>query len=642
MLVRIFAALARSLCLAAVAALLGPDTLSAQAPAQLIEPPSLAKAVAAGVLPPLAERLPQQPSVVEFAAPLQPGEHGGDLRTLIRKSADTKLLVVYGYARLVGYTPDLDILPDILAGYEVENGRIFTLKLRPGHRWSDGHPFTAEDFRYYWEDVANNPDLSPSGPSRALAVAGEPARFEVIDEHTVRYTWSRPNPAFLPQLAGAFPLVIYRPAHYLRQFHRKHADPETLAQMLKTGRVANWAVLHESKGNMYRLGNPDLPTLQPWMLRTPPPARRFIAERNPYYHRIDGNGRQLPYIDRILLTVTRPPLILPKTLGGEVDLQARGLTFDDTVLLRQALPRDQYRTYLWRQGTGSEVALYPNFNVNDPVWRDMVRDVRFRRALSLATDRSAINNFLFLGLARESNNTVLPESPLFKPTFQTSWAQFDLEAANALLDEIGLTQRDGAGIRLLPDGRPLQIVVQTAGESQQHVDTLEIIAEPWEKAGVKLFIKPSQRELLRRRVAVGDALMTTRSGLANGIATAEMSPEELAPHHPYDPQWPKWGSYIQSEGKSGEPVDLPEVQRLLELKKAWQDATNTAERLAIWQEMLAIHADQVFTIGTVSGVPQPIVVSTRLMNVPEEGHYNWDPGAGFGMYRPDTFWFLEQ
>ena len=134
-------------------------------------------------------------------------------------------MVIYGYARLVAYNLEFEIVPDILERVEVKDGRIFTLYLRQGHKWSDGRPFTSEDFRYYWEDVANNRELSPGGPHKVLLVDGEPPRFEVVDETTVRYSWSKPNPQFLPKLAAASPLFIYRPAHYLKRFHNRYTAP---------------------------------------------------------------------------------------------------------------------------------------------------------------------------------------------------------------------------------------------------------------------------------------------------------------------------------------------------------------------------------------------------------------------------------
>src|SRR5690349_8604030 len=191
--------------------------------ASFVETPMFAEDVAAKKLPPVQERLPETPLVVRMDGKLlQPGHHGGDLHMLIGRSRDVRMLVVYGYSRLVGYDRDLNIVPDLLESFEVQEGRIFTFKLRKGHKWSDGAPFTSEDFRYFWEDVANNKELSPAGPPGDLLVEGEPPKVEILDKYTVRYTWSKPNPDFLPRMAGASPLFIFRPAHYLRQFHKKY------------------------------------------------------------------------------------------------------------------------------------------------------------------------------------------------------------------------------------------------------------------------------------------------------------------------------------------------------------------------------------------------------------------------------------
>ena len=348
------------------------------------------------------------------------GRYGGELRTLIRKAKDVKLVSVYGYARLVGYAPDYRLVPDILEDLEVEEGRRFTLKLRPGHRWSDGHPFTAEDFRYWWEDVANDKKLSPTGPTQTMMVDGEPPVFEVLDQVTVRFTWSKPNLIFLQRLASASPLFPYLPAHYMKQFHERYADPEALAEAVREARAVDWTRLHDRRDNLYLSNNPDLPTLQPWVNRTRPPATRFVAERNPYFHRVDEAGRQLPYVDRLILNVAGAQLIAAKTAAGESDLQARGLTLADYTTLKESEARSGFRTYLWRPGTGAQIAIYPNLNVADPVLRKLIQDVRFRRALSLAIDRHAINQIRFYGLALEGNNTVLSESPLFRDAYRDS------------------------------------------------------------------------------------------------------------------------------------------------------------------------------------------------------------------------------
>lgn len=603
-----------------------------------IEPLQLLPEVAAGKLPPVAKRLPREPLVVPLGeAGMLLGRHGGTLHTLAGRSRDTRLFTVYGYARLVGYDRDLKLEPDLLEAVEELEGRIFTLHLRKGHRWSDGHPFTAEDFRYYWDDVANNPELSPSGPPRELLVRGEPAQFEVLSETAVRYTWAHPNPDFLPRLAGASPLFIYRPAHYLKRYHKKYSARVRKAQADGSAK-RKWAAVHNRLDNMYQSDNPDLPSLEPWVNTTKAPADRFVAVRNPYFHRVDPRGRQLPYIDRFVISIADSKLIPAKAGAGEADLQARDLHFNNFTFLKQNEKLNGYRTLLWQPGRGAHFALFPNLNVNDPVWRKVLRDARFRRALSLAIDRSLVNQVLYFGLAIESNNTVLESSPLYREEYRHAWARYDRKAAARLLDEMGL-KRGLEGMRKLPDGRPLEIIVETAGESTEQTDVLELIRETWREVGIKLYTKPSQREALRMRIFSGETLMSAWSGLENALPTAQTSPDELAPTSQVQLQWPKFGQYYETSGKSGVAPDMPGVEELAALYRAWRAAPSDEQRSRIWHRMLAIHAEEQYTIGVVAGVPQPVVARETLVNVPAKGFYNWDPGAFFGIYRPDTFWF---
>lgn len=607
----------------------------------LQEPPYFEQAIGDGSLPPVEERVPSIPLVVPETADRVVGRSGGDLTMLVGRAKDSRLLSVYGYARLVVYDENYDFQPDILRQVEVVDGRSFTLFLRPGHKWSDGKPFTTRDFQYWWEDVANNPELSPGGPPIQMLVDGEPPVVEILAETAIRYTWSKPNPFFLPALAGATPLYIYRPFHYLKKYHATYADPAELEQKVKEAEKENWAQLHNKLDNLYNMDNPKLPTLEPWRITSKPTAERIVAERNPYFHRIDSRGQQLPYLDNFIMAVVTPGLIATKAGAGESDLQSRGLNFSDYTFLKQGQKRKGFQVFLWDTVRGSELALYPNLNANDPVWRALNRDVRYRRALSLAIDRHEINQVIYYGLGVEGNHSVLPGCPLYEKEVRDAWAQFDLAEANRLLDEMGLTQRNDDGVRLMSDGRPLEIVVESAGENSEEADVLELIRDSWLEIGIKLHTRPSERTVLRNRIFAGDTVMSIWFGYENGLPTADMSPEEFVPVRQQSYQWPKWGQHYETKGQSGEAVDLPEAERLMALYDDWRYATTTEARAAAWKEILQIDAEQVWTIGLVARVPQPIVASAKLRNIPAKAIYNWEPGAQFGVYQPASFWLEE-
>jgi peptide/nickel transport system substrate-binding protein len=617
----------------------GVQYAGAQSVPDMKEPPFLAAAVDAGDLPPVSERIPRAPHVVHYEGTDKvPGRYGGTMRLLGARSKDTRLLVIYGYARLVGYDEDYEIVPDIAESVDVEDGRIFTFHLRPGQKWSDGEPFTSEDFRFYWEDMGNDPEVSRFGPPKQLLVDGEKPKVEYPDETTVRYSWSKSNPLFLPALAAAQPVEIFRPAHYLKQFHAKYAGLEKVEEMAKKAGERNWVSLLYSKDRSYRNDNIDYPTLQPWVLQTQPPSDRYVFTRNPYYYRVDENGLQLPYVDEVSLTIASADLIPAKVASGEADLQGAYLAFSNFTFLKEAEERSHYQVRRWEASKGARMALYPNLNVNDPVLRDLFRKADFRRALSVAIDRDDINNTIFYGVASPSNNTVLKRSPLFKEEYRTKWTQYDPELADKLLDGLGLTKRNDEGTRLLPDGRPLQIVVETAGEETEQIDVLQLIKDYWQDVGVSLFIKPSQREVFYNRINSGDTQMAVWWGLENAMLKPSMSPAEFAPKTPDQFQWPAWGLWAQTSGQMGEEPDMASVKQLMALNAKWKRAKTLKDKEAVWHEILSLWTDQVFTIGIVSGVEALVVVSDRLKNVPEQGTYNYDPGAYFGLYRPDTFW----
>ncbi len=598
--------------------------------------------IAAGTLPAMADRLPKNPRVIDLAAMgRETGRYGGSARMVVGSAREVRLIPIYSYARLMGYDGDLNLQPDVLAACEVVDNRIYTLHLREGHRWSDGAPYTTEDFAYCWNDVLNNDVLYRSGLPVELQANGQPVTFEVLDPLTVRYTFAGPKPDFLPNLAAPLPLLLALPQHYLKQFHEKYQTPEKLAEMVEANKVDDWQGLHVKLSRQNRPENPDLPTLEAWRPRTAPPAEQFVFERNPFFHRVDQAGNQLPYLDRIVFNVSSSDIIPAKAATGDSDLQTVGIGFTDYTLLKQAEKLHPLRVSLWRKTQGSSVALTPNLNCKDDAWRGLFQDVRMRRAMSVAINRTEINKVLYFGLAQEAADTVLPESPLFKAGYASAWAQYDPALANALLDELGLTERGGGNIRKLPDGRQCGIVVETAGESTLEVDVLGLIRDHYREVGIALYIRNSQRDVFRSRAMGGDQMMSVWQGLDNAVPTADMSPEPLAPSSGDQLQWPSWGIWYASGESAGTAPDLPGAQELVRLLKEWLNTTTTDQRTAIWHKMLAIRADQVFTIGTVSGALQPVLRSSLMRNVPEEALYGFEPTSFLGAYLPDTFFYAE-
>jgi peptide/nickel transport system substrate-binding protein len=347
----------------------------------------------------------------------------------------------------------------------------------------------------------------------------------------------------------------------------------------------------------------------------------------------------LPYFDRFLFTISSSSLIPAKTGAGETDLQATNIQFEDYTFLKESEKRHAIKVYLWERTVGSRIALFPNLNYEDAEWRKVLQDARFRRALSLAINRREINMAAFFGLGHPSADTMLPQSPLFRREYADAWVAHDPAQANAILDEMGLDKRDDDGFRLLPDGRVAQVIVESAGESTLDTDVLELIADYWREIGIPLYIRTSQIEVLRSRALAGQVMMAISSGIDNGIATADMSPDALAPTGDEELQWPIWGVHHVTRGEKGTAPDLPPVQELLTMLADWRRAPDREVRSLIWHKMLKLYTDQVFSIGILNGTLQPVVANSRIKNIPASAFYGFDPTCYFGVYRADTFFF---
>jgi len=181
-------------------------------------------------------------------------------------------------------------------------------------------------------------------------------------------------------------------------------------------------------------------------------------------------------------------------------------------------------------------------------------------------------------------------------------------------------------------------VVEHSSEETEDTDALQLISEFWKKVGIRMLTKPQTLENFRLRAFSGDAIMTAYAGVVTAVPTVDTSPKEFAPTMQGGLQWSRWGMFVESKGTKGEPCDMPSACKLIDYLKEWETAADLAVRRKAWDQILTTSADEVFSIGTVNGIRQPIVVGPKIRNVPKEGYYAWDPGGYIGLYQPDTFW----
>src|SRR5215475_14306286 len=443
-------------------------------PKNFKEAPQLAELVKAGKLPPVQERISQDPLVVK---PLREiGKYGGTWRRGFTGPFDTsnghrvaqndKLLYFdYTGTRLV---------PNIARSWEVSpDGKVTTLALRRGMKWSDGAPFTADDFVFWFADVYSNKDLVPT-PLSVMTINGKPIAIKKIDAATVQLVSPDPYYALPTVLAsvwgighharfGRNALGGFAPAHYLKQFHPKYASKDDLAKRIAEAKADSWVTLLKDKNDACR--NPDLPVVTPWKTVSPINTPTWILERNPYSVWVDTAGNQLPYIDRIRMTLGENlELINLRAIAGEYDSQARHIDISKLPVLLENQQKGAYRVYLDPSDQGADVGLFCNQSYEkDPEIAKWLSGRESRIALSHGIDRQQINETFVLGLALTGSAAPGERTPYFPgPDFKTLHATYDVKVANEMLDKLGLDKKDAEGYRLRTDGGGrLQIALTT-------------------------------------------------------------------------------------------------------------------------------------------------------------------------------------
>ena len=609
------------------------------------EAPLLTDLVERGILPPVAERVGSEPLVID--GPDGPGNYGGTLNRLVSVMGET---FVWQMGRvsppgLVRFSPmGYPVVPHLAKDWEVlDGGKRFIFHLRKGVRWSDGHPFTADDIVFAYEVDYLDPEFARG--TEKLAIKGTMGKVEKIDEYTVQFTFEHPFGLFPEILACGGDTFCTRPRHYLEKYHPTRGDQQAIEEAMKElglrGTVATFNTLRSPD-------NPDLPSLSPWIHRTRQTSPPYQFVRNPYYFAVDAEGKQLPYVDRVLVSMKHAKLHAVALMSGEASLHWNTVA-NPTQLIQQQESGD-YQVRYWKPDFSSAYMICPNLNraidPDDPSTekrRELLNDVRFRKALSLSIDRQELAMRANGWDLQPSQNAPGPDSPFHFPELYHAFTEHDLEAANQLLDEMGLTQRDREGFRTFRDGSRMTIFLESGwdlGEAHQ------ILTSNWADAGIRV----SYQERSLRLFWTIQSSYNYDLGVAvpMGDFSSLFQARNLIPISKVCNFAPAWGRWYEAGGFHGAPVDerieehaIPEGHPLREALQAYdsfRSATDLETRVKNFRRIQEIALDNVWTIGTTTLPPNINVVKNGLRNVPDLATFSFSIGSPGNTAVESVYW----
>lgn len=597
---------------------------SDRSPRGFVEPPFLRELVARGELPPIDERLPEEVFLVGEGTLLQPehlawrdGMYGGTLRnTPTFPTGNLNLAAGSTVLRSPSQTTD-EARPNVVQDLVVsEDLTTYTFTLRKGLRWSDGVEVTTEDVRFLFEDLYRNPDANTPVPSELYTKRDArlaPAELTVHEEHSFELRFAAPYGQFLAALHSWIPTssMLFAPAHYLKQFHVDHADPDRLTEEIAAAGTSSWGELMSKKnlrswdsGEANALG---MPVLHAWVLAEVREQSR-IFERNPYFWHVDARGHQLPYMDQVQnVIVVDDDAVLTAIMDGQVTVAAGdNVTLNNMSVYVQSGERADTRVVLTRSFNYPPLLFLNHdygYDVPDHPWQRLIADpqARFGRAVSLAIDPAAINESVYFGLHGE-------------PMLNSS--EHDPEQAARILDEIGMSTRDDQGFRTAPDGSQFTFAITFPTIALDFAPIAELIKTQLQSIDLRVTIRGVHGDLFGQQ-ASDNALMATihwndGPGWESGISHDFMPNEKGA--------WsPETWAYLQSQGESGRrpPAYIEEFYDIASRRTEYPPAS--PEGLEAYDQIMDWITSHYAFIPLTGLRVKPNVVKTSVANIAEDG-----------------------
>ena len=578
-------------------------------------------------LPALADRLPAEPLVV---APYNEiGRYGGVFDVLSNATeAGTSDFLSVRHVNLVRYSDDLQtVVPNIAKDWKWNKDFTqLTLYLRKGHRWSDGAPFTAADVKYWYDNLALNPDVMAKAKDYVL-VAGKRMEVVVIDPQTVQFHLPAPKPGLIAHFATSF-AQGFQPKHFLGKWDPK-LNPDADAMAVKAGFENGLAVIAAYYGNSDWTDTPSpllnspgkvanlpadvVPTLESHItIADTTEGRHLVA--NPYFHMVDTQGNQLPYIseqDEVYINENEVRIL--KLVNAEVDYKEQSLQLDSAPLLMENQKKGDYTIDLRPEITISTFAF--NVTSENLEKRKVFGDLRFRQAMSVAINRGEINKVSYFDMGEPKQYIGFSPPPSFvDPKWSQHFAQYDTAMANSLLDKIGMKDTDGDGFRELPNGEKIVINLQFSIQGIP-ASVVELVGQHWSEVGIKTTAKEVTPDEYRSAQSSNQLdVMMWRKGQPMAIVLGNN--ELWVP--PYSDYFGSrtgmlWAEWVDSSGAKG--VEPPEfAKQLIADVNAFQSSpVGSAESDKLGARLVENLAGNLLFIGTVQA-PAPIYHRNSLKN----------------------------
>lgn len=602
-------------------------------------------------LPSLADRLPEEPLVVVPYDEI--GRHGGVLDGLSNApEAGTSDLLSVRHVNLVRFSDDLTtIVPNVARSWAWNSDFTqLTFTLRKGHKWSDGAPFTAEDVKFWYDDMVFDKNIIAK-PKDYVLVAGKRMTVDVIDPQTVRFNLPAPKPGLLAHFATHY-AQAFQPKHFLGRFHPKHnKDADTLAREL--GFENGYAVISAYYGNSDWtdtptpfLAHPDkvaklpkavMPTLESHItVAETTEGRHYVA--NPYFHMVDTAGNQLPYISEMdEVHINENQVRILKLVNAEVDYKSQSVQLPSAPILLENQEKGGYTIDL---KPTIQIPAF-SFNVTSPDLekRKVFGNLKFRQAMSLAINREEINEVAFFGLGEPKQYVAFSPAPGFvEEKWKQHFAQFDPEKAKSLLDAVGLADKDGDGFRELPNGDKLVLNLQFATQGIAG-EVVELVAQHWSNVGVKSTSKEVTPDEYRSAQSSNQLdVMAWSKGqpIAIVLGNAELFQPPFENYFGHRAGM-LWAEYVESNGTKGVKPPAYVTAMMTDINAFQSTPVGTPESDAIGARLVKNMTENLLFIGTVQA-PAPIYHRNALKNFPTFKTWSYEYYRTYP-YRPQQ-WFL--